>query len=115
MMLLRKLAFPFNTRRALNVHLVLFPFTFQFELIQRGLERIEQAGKLQVLEPRQVSAGGQTEMGEEARRGRISERPPGASRRPAGRTQPASISTSSVPRLIWTPRIASISARLTGS
>ena len=40
---------------------------------------------------------------------------PGVSRRPAGRTQPASISTSSVPLEIWTPRIASISARLTGS
>ena len=40
---------------------------------------------------------------------------PGTSRRPAGRTQPASISTSSVPLEIWTPRIASISARLTGS
>ena len=35
--------------------------------------------------------------------------------RPAGRTQPASISTSNVPFEIWTPRIASISARLTGS
>ncbi len=35
--------------------------------------------------------------------------------RPAGLTQPESISTSSVPLEICTPRIASISARLTGS
>jgi len=40
---------------------------------------------------------------------------PGTSRRPAGRTQPASINTSIVPLEICTPRIASISARVTGS
>jgi hypothetical protein len=39
---------------------------------------------------------------------------PGASRRPAIATQPASISASSVPGEVWTPRNASISARLTG-
>src|SRR5437762_3583155 len=39
---------------------------------------------------------------------------PGLSRRPRGRTQPASISRSSVPFASATPRIASISARVTG-
>ena len=39
---------------------------------------------------------------------------PGPWRRPRRRTQPVSISTSSVPLLIVTPRISSISARVTG-
>ena len=39
---------------------------------------------------------------------------PGVSRRPLGMIQPASISTSSVPLLTMTPRISSISPRVTG-
>ena len=80
------------------------------------VERVEQPGGLQIVDARQVAARDEAEVGEEL--GAWSHRAtaaPALRGGPAVRTQPASISTSSVPLEICTPRIASISARLTGS
>ena len=95
--------------------LVLLVVAFQLKLEHALVERIEQAGGLEIVDPRQVAARAEAEMGQEFRRGRVEQRPARALAPAGGRTQPASISTSSVPLEICTPRIASISARLTGS
>ena len=99
--------------------LVVLFVAFQLELTERFedslIERVEQAGGLEVVDSGQVLAGAEPEMRQELLRGPIKQGTPGPSRRPAVRTQPASISTSTVPLEICTPRMASISARLTGS
>jgi hypothetical protein len=82
---------------------------------ERLVERVEQPGGLEVVDARQVARRAQAEVGQELLRGRVEQRPARPFAAAAGRTQPASISTSSVPLEICTPRIASISARLTGS
>jgi hypothetical protein len=79
------------------------------------VHRVKQAGGAQFVDPRQVPARFQPEVRKEAGRRGIDRGPP-RHLAPAGDAiQPASSSTSSVPRDVCTPRIASISARLTGS
>ena len=75
---------------------------------------VEQAGALQLVEARQVADRLEPEMARNASVvPKVSGRP-GALRRPRGRIQPVSSSTSSVPFDTDTPRMSSISARVTG-
>jgi hypothetical protein len=66
---------------------MLFALTFQFKLfhlLQRRIDRVEQARRLEVVEPRQVPPALQSEMLEKAHGRRISERPPGHFAPPRG-------------------------------
>src|SRR3546814_8701737 len=87
-------------RLRLRTYLVLLALRFQFQLahlFQRGIDGIEETCRLQIVDAGQVAAAGKAEMLQKGCGGGVDEWPPGTSRRPAGRTQPASISTSSVP------------------
>jgi hypothetical protein len=80
----------------------------------RRQPRIQQARSLQFLQARQIAERLQAELRQEGFRGSEGQR---TSRRLAAAArpiQPVSSSTSSVPLEVMTPRISSISARVTG-
>ena len=89
-------------------------FAFQLKLEDRFVERIEEAGGLEVVNAGQVTARSEPEVRQEFLRGRVKQRTSGSLAAARG-AQPASMSTSSVPLEICTPRMPSISALLTGS
>lgn len=79
-----------------------------------GNGTVQKARPLQFVEARQILDGRQHELLQEGFGGAVGHRRPGVRRRPRIRIQPVSIRTSSVPLEVETPRISSISARVTG-
>src|SRR5947209_9621986 len=78
------------TETPLAVYLVALLFAFQLKLEHRLVERVQKSRRLQVIDPGQVTARGEAEVGQELLRGRIEQRPAGPLAPPSG-TYPAGV------------------------